>query len=189
MQGHAFSQRLNLPCRQSYRPFMRIGELQCGTIPSYSCKKQKKKGSQTSKTSMWKISAQYDSRNEKLELWKARASCKSKANCAFRHSTDLNLSAIWGTPSRASEAHDWGFFFFYNSARIHLNQDPRSWAGAQFKTKYRIYSSQFGKLSFFLRLMSVIKAGCSFLKFPPDACILFFLFLVKAAQCTCSILL
>lgn len=32
--------------------------------------------------------------------------CKATANCALRGQTDLNLSAIGGTPSRASEAND-----------------------------------------------------------------------------------
>ena len=40
----------------------------------------------------------------------------SRANCALHRCSDLNLSAKGGTPSRASEAHDWGNF--YNSARI-----------------------------------------------------------------------
>ena len=47
------------------------------------------------------------------------AGYKSKANCVLHHCTDLNLSATWGTPSRASGAHDW--FNFYNSTRIDLD--------------------------------------------------------------------
>lgn len=63
---------------------------------------------------------------------------KSKAKCALHHCTHLNLSAIRGTPSCASAAHDWDNF--YNSARIHFrpSQDSRPWAGAYFRPKYRL---------------------------------------------------
>lgn len=116
MQGQALRKRLNLAYGELYRPLMRIGKLQCGTIPSYNCKKKVQIG----KTSTWKY--QFNLMRSKRNVCSggALAMCKSKASCALHHCPDLNLSAILGTPSRASEAHDWGNF--YNSARIHLHE-------------------------------------------------------------------
>ncbi len=113
MQGQVFGKRLNLAYGDD--PLMRIGKLQCGTIRPYRFKK----GSNQQNIDV-EISASFDEIQTKRVLWRAPARCKSKANCALLHCTDLNLSAILGTPSRASEAHDWGNF--YNSARIHLHE-------------------------------------------------------------------
>lgn len=103
------------------RPLTRTGKLQCGTIPPSS--RCKYGSNQQKNVAVWIWECQRNkiiSKSSSACVLEELARCKSKANCVLHRCTDLNLSAFWGTPFHASEAHDWGIFICYNSTGIHL---------------------------------------------------------------------